>query len=360
MNKQGKHLVEFIQAGSGRAGLLAAGLLTCALALSACNTPTKAVESAREEARAAADAQKAAAENESNVIKQESTVSRKGTNIKAIVNGQPITNYDVSRRAAFLRLRKVGGDRNAKALEEMVEQAIKTQEAAKRGTLAGDAQVDSAFANFAKSNRMSATQMARVLSQSGVPINHFKDFIRTQMSWSSTIRSKYRAETQSKSTAEAIFSLKESGSDIPEENEYILEQTIFVIPEGKSKSYLSQRRAEALAFKQGFTKCGETASRAVGLRDVTVRTLPRTLEIQLPPLWKDDLAKLDQGQVTDIKNTEKGVEFIAICSKRSVSDDNVARVVSQQNDFDKFNEAGDEVSKEYFEELKSQATIIYR
>jgi peptidyl-prolyl cis-trans isomerase SurA len=207
---------------------------------------------------------------------------------------------------------------------------------------------------------MSATQLSQVLGKSGVTVPHFKDFIRGQMSWSRTVTGKFRAETVSKSTSDAMFEIRKSGEDKPETYEYIMEQTIFVIPSGQSKAVLSQRRAEALAFKQGFTKCGETAAKAVGLRDVTVRSLPRSFEEQLPPEWKDELADTAEGETTGIKNTSKGVEFIAVCSKKLVSDDSAATVVSQQKDFDSFNESGNEQAQAYYDELKAAAKIIYR
>ncbi|MGB7287685.1 MAG: SurA N-terminal domain-containing protein [Salaquimonas sp.] len=340
---------------------MASGAIALALLLSACNTPTKAVESAAqlEQAEATAE-QEAEAELKSNVIRQKSTVTKKGTNISAIVNGQAITNYDVQRRVAFLKLRRVSGNRNDKALEELVEQNLKLQEANLRGTRASDTQVDGAFANFAKSNRMSTNQLGNMLGQSGVSIGHFKEFIRGQMSWSRTVQGKFRSDTVSKSTSDAIFQIRKEGGEKPTSNEYLLEQTIFVVPAGSSKSVISQRRTEALAFKSTFTKCGETITKAAGLRDVTVRTLPRSLELQLPPNWKDEISKLDEGQTTKIQNTDKGVEFIAVCSKKLVSDDNVAIVTNQQSEFDKFNESSDQAGADYLAELKSKAKIIYR
>jgi len=295
---------------------------------------------------------KSAAET-SNVIRQKSTVSQKGTTIKAVVNGQPITNYDVRRRAAFLKLRRVSGNRNQKALDELVEQSIKMQEARRTRSVASDAQVNDAYANFAKSNRMSSSQMTRVLGQAGVTAPHFKEFIRGQISWNRAVGSKFRTKTQQKTAADTMFEIRQSGGVKPETNEYVLEQTIFVIPSGKKKSLLKKRRAEALAFKKGFVACGQTASQAVGQRDVVVRSLPRSLEPQLPPEWKDELKKTPEGQTTAIKNTDKGVEFIAVCKKRVVSDDNAARIVSQSKEFDSFNEKGDEIAGEVLKEMNS-------
>ena len=310
------------------------------LALTGCNTPTTAVDSADQPQQE--DVENSAAENadstktNSNIIRQPSTVSQKGTRIRAVVNGEPISTYDVQKRSAFLALRRVGGNRNERALEELVEDKIKIQEAKRRNVVANDSEVDASFANFAKSNRMSVSQMNTVLNRSGVTSAHFKEFIRGQISWNRTVGEKFRAETSSRTQQQTMSALRDSGGEKPETTEYLMEQIIFVIPAAKRKSMLSQRRQEALAFKQKFTRCGETLKLAAGLRDVTVRTLARTLEPRLPLLWKDDLIKIAEGQTTGVKDTERGVEFLAVCSKRIVSDDRTAQIVEQAKEFEVF------------------------
>jgi peptidyl-prolyl cis-trans isomerase SurA len=294
------------------------------------------------------------------IIQKPATVTQRGTNIEAIVNGRPITNYDVQRRTAFLRLRRVGGDRSEKALEELVEEAIKLQEARRVNLLASDEQVDEAFGRFASNNRMSKDQLSQVLGQAGVSASHFKDYIRSQISWQRIVGSRFRAETQNQSTQEAVLAMRRSGQDRPETNEYILQQVIFVIPSDKRKAMLSQRRQEAYAFKQQFTSCDQTAKQAVGLLDVTVRDLPRVLEPQLPEEWAEAVIAAKQGQTTDLQNTDRGVEFIAICSKKTVADDNAVKVIEQAQQFEEFNERGGEVAEKYLAELKSRAQIIYR
>jgi len=344
---------------------LCAGLL---IALVGCNTPTTAVENAADAQPAGvenqvadnADAAEPTAETGAKIIRQPSTVSKKGTSIRAVVNGDPITSYDVKRRAAFLSLRRVGGNRTEKALEELVEEKIKMQEATRRRVVASDGDVDASYANFAKSNRMTISQMNTVLSQSGVTSQHFKDFVRGQISWNRAVGEKLRAQSSAKTQQQTMSALREAGGEKPETAEYLMEQVIFVVPDAKRSSILNQRRQEAASFKQRFTRCGETVKMAAGLRDVTVRTLQRTLEPELPPLWKEDLIKTAEGQTTDIKSTERGVEFIAICSKRIVSDDRAAQIVEQAKEFETFNERGSEVADEFLKELKSASKIIYR
>lgn len=341
------------------------------LALGGCNTPTKAIDStgnssgAEQQTAQAEEGAEAVAESDDEgqpkIVRQPSTVSRKGTNIRAVVNGEPITNFDVQRRAAFLKLRRVGGDRSAKALEELTEEKIKMQEAARRRVVASDSEVNTSFASFAKSNRMSAAQMSSILNQSGVTSDHFKEFIRSQISWNRAVGSKFRSETTGKSAQETMSELRDSGGRKPETNEYLLEQVIFVVPEAKrNATSLKQRKAEATAFRQQFIACGQTVKQAAAIRDVTVRTLSRTLEPQLPPDWKDDVVNTPEGGTTNVRETEKGIEFLAVCSKKSVSDDNAARVLEQEKEFESFNDKGDEFSKSFLAELKSKSKIIYR
>ena len=367
-----------IPAGHGRPPLLqaAAFLLLLPLALAACNTPTSAVEEAGSSGQQSqvqqppADGTGEATGGETqdetqtaNIIHRKSTVSQKGTNIRAVVNGQPITNYDIQRRAAFLQLRRIGGDRSAKALEELVEQTIKMQEARRRNTLAGKREVDESFARFASSNRMSASQLDQILSRSGVTSEHFKEFIRGQMSWQRTVAQKFRSEaTSQKSTQDALFEIRQSGGAKPETTEYLIEQTIFVVPasHANDKGYIAQRSRDAQAFREQFIRCDETVKQAAGMRDVTVRKLPRVLEPQLPEEWSAELIALSQGGVTGVKKTDRGIEFLAICSKRSVNDDMAAQVMSQAEEFETFNERGSEISESYLAELKSKSQIIYR
>ena len=84
--------------------------------------------------------------------------------------------------------------------------------------------------------------------------------------------------------------------------------------------------AEANRMRGRVSSCDQTLAMAQNLRDVTVRDLGRILELQLPSNWADDIKGLRAGQTTNIKDTERGVEFIVVCRARQVSDDRVAQL----------------------------------
>eukprot|EP01035_Chromulina_nebulosa_P009890 gene9890-13329_t len=99
------------------------------------------------------------------------------TQVVAVVNKTAITNSDVNRRAAFLRLQRRGGNLQKIAKEEMVEEALKREEIARVGMSVSTAEVDASFERFAQSNNMSVKQLNSVLDQAGVGAAHFKAFI---------------------------------------------------------------------------------------------------------------------------------------------------------------------------------------
>lgn len=332
-------------------------IIILGLGASGC-TSTSAVKSAATE-----EAKKQAAEEKQETVKtgrQVRSVSKKGTHIRVLVNNTPITNYDVNRRAAFLKLRGIGGNRTKKAEEEMVEQALKIQEATRRRTLATPAQVNAAFAGFAKRNRASSAKMAGELNRIGVGADHFKGFIRTQMSWQRTVTGKFRSQTGRVSQQKAIFDLKKSGSDKPETTEYVIKQIVFVVPAARKKAILSSRRKEANSFRQRFTSCDEAIKLAKELRDVSVVDRGRILEPELPQEWKDSVIATPPGKTTKPLVTQRGVELMAVCSKRSISDDRTAQIVSQSKEFADFGKNGGKVADDYLAQLRKSATIVYR
>ncbi|MGF7006054.1 peptidylprolyl isomerase [Aminobacter sp. BE322] len=277
--------------------------------------------------------------------------------IKYIVNDVPITSYDIQRRAAFLKLQKRKGD----AGQEMVEQTLRQVEMKRLGIRISDKQVDDAYARFAGSNKLKPEQMNQILAQAGVTAGHFKEYIRTQMGWNQALGARFRSEQGGGGTSEqdAVRRMLQQGGAKPSATEYMLQQVIFVVPASERGS-IGKRKREADAMRGRFNGCEQTREFAKGLLDVTVRDLGRVLAPQLPPEWADQIKKLKAGGATPVRETDRGVEFIGVCSAREVSDDKVAQMVFQAEGAGAGNEKADELSKKYLDELRAKARIVTR
>jgi len=159
------------------------------------------------------------------------------------------------------------------------------------------------------------------------------------------------------SEQDVVRRMLEQGGEKPRATEYMLQQVIFVVPAAERSAKLGTRKREAEALRQRFRSCDTTREFAKGLIDVTVRDLGRVIEQELPPDWEKQVKATSAGGATTVRETERGVEFIGVCSTREVSDDRVAQMV-----FGAEQESGDneDLSKKLTGELRAKAQIVQR
>jgi peptidyl-prolyl cis-trans isomerase SurA len=278
--------------------------------------------------------------------------------IRVVVNNVPITSYDIQRRAAFLRLQQQGGNTQQRAMDEMIDQALRQQEMQRLNVRISEDQVSDAYNNFARSNNMSTSQLDSILAETGVTRSHFRDFIRAQMGWSQLLQARAHHDREAMSEQEVVRRMLEQGGQKPSTTEYMLQQVIFVVPAAERGARLGQRRREAEQLRARFQSCETTREFARGLIDVTVRDLGRVLQPQLPPDWANHITSTQAGRTTNVRDTERGVEFIAICSAREVSDDHVAQLVFESEQ--QGSGGMEELSNKYMSELRERSRIVRR
>lgn len=282
--------------------------------------------------------------------------------ISVLVDANPITSYDIQRRAAFLKLQRKTGNLNEMARKELTDDMLKRMEMKRRGITISDKETNEAFAGFASRNKLTPAQLSEVLNKAGVTPEHFKTFITVQMGWGRVLGAKTRS-TGMITEQDAAQRMRQQGGAKPSATEYLLQQVIFVIPADKRKALIGRRQQEANALRSRFQSCDTTRQLTKGLVDVTVRDLPRVLEQRLPGDWAEDVKKTAVGKTTPVHDTDKGVEFLAICSTRQVSDDRVAQLVFSVQDAEKKqggDAQGEKLSEDYLKELRAKARIVNR
>lgn len=278
--------------------------------------------------------------------------------IVAVVNKNPITSSDVARRAAFLRLQRQASSTTI-AREQLVEEALKREEIARVRMSVSTSDVDQAYARFAASNKLSPEQLTKVLTQAGVGPEHFKEYIAVQMSWPRLVNARFGGNRGRMSSEDLVQRMMEN-KEKPVTTEYFLQQIIFVVPDSKRNAILGKRKAEAESSRSKFPGCEQSKQFAATMLDVSVRDLGRVLAPELPADWKPLIEKTS-GTTTGTRVTERGVEYLAICNQRQVSDDFAAEVVFRAEDLGKEQAGeGNPNEKKYLDELRSKAQIDYR
>lgn len=275
--------------------------------------------------------------------------------LKAVVNNVPITSSDVAKRIALLRLQKTKGNLQKVALDQLIDDVLKREEVLRARMSVSTDDVNAAYIRFAASNKLQLKQLDQILNQSGVTVDHFKGFIAVAMSWPRVVSSRFGS---GKTSTQDVMAQLQAKGEKPKTTEYILQQMIFVVPANK-KGITGKRKAEAEASRKSYPGCDGAKAFAATMKDVSVRNLGRIMAPELPADWKPLIEKIKEGSTTSTRVTEKGVEYLAICKQREVSDDLAAETVFKAENLGK--NSGDEEdpnSKIYIDELRSKAQIV--
>ncbi len=287
-----------------------------------------------------------------------SDVAFAASEVKVIVNSQVITSGDIAKRVAFLKLQRQKGDLNKLAKEQLVDETLKRAEISRVRMSVSTTDVDAAFGRFASSNKMTTAQLSQILEKAGVGVEHFKSYIAVSMSWPRVVNARFGARSRM-SNDDLVTRMTENKTK-PVTTEYFLKQIIFVVPAAKRNAILNARKAEAQASRAKFPGCDQAKVFAATMRDVSVQDLGRVLAPEVPEMWKPLLEKASGNTTTPIV-TDRGVEYVAICSQRQVNDDVAAAAVFRAEDLGKNNPQGVSANdKKYMDELRSKAQIVYR
>ncbi|EJF90671.1 peptidylprolyl isomerase [Bartonella tamiae] len=278
--------------------------------------------------------------------------------VAVIVNGNAITNNDVRKRAAFLKLQQRKGNLNALAKEELIDEMLKRVEIKRRNIKINDDDVNNAYAGFAQQNNLTIDQLTQMLAQAGITAEHFKTYIGVQMGWGQLVSARYQSENGLISEQEAVQRMIKNGGKKPSTNEYSLQQVIFVVPANKRASIIGKRKQDANNFRAKFNGCNNLKQQSTTMLDVTVRNLGRILEPQLPEEWDKAVRSTPVGKMTPPIETKRGVEALAVCEIKKVSDDKVAQLVYSIEDSKKGGQAkAADLSDKYMKELRASARI---
>lgn len=279
--------------------------------------------------------------------------------IKVVVNDDAITSYDIAQRARLLQLttRRSAGAAKKAAVEELIDERIKVQEAERLKVTVSESQVDEAFASIASRTKMSPANLSAALSKSGVRPSSLKDRIRSEMAWADVVRRRFRASIQV-SEQDIIAALQKQGDDGDKTTtEVTLTQFIFVIPRNSSNGFKASRKREANALRGTFTSCEGGTALAQEYKEVVVKPLGIRLFPELPAAVKASLDGVDVGKLGKPLTTGNGIEVFAICNKREIKSDAAARNVIEA---DLRNKEGEMMARRHLRDLRRNAIIDYR
>ena len=280
-------------------------------------------------------------------------------NVVVLVNGDPITSYDIEQRSKFIQMATRKPAVRETVIEELINEKLKIQVGKRYKLEIGDKEVEAAFGEMGKRMRLNPQQLAQALAQGGVDPATLKSRIRADITWQQIVRGKFQSSFQirEKDVLAAVESRKKDDKEPAKEAigfEYILRPVLFIVPKGSPEAAIEARKREAEALRSRFQNCEQGLPFARALKDVAVRDPITKNSTDLTPELRDILDNTGVGRLTSPETTASGIELFALCAKKETKIDAPAvREVRQEL----FAEQFDAKSKRFLAELRRGAMI---
>jgi peptidyl-prolyl cis-trans isomerase SurA len=276
-----------------------------------------------------------------------------------VVNGDPITTFDVEQRTRFLQLANKKTPPRQEVIDELIDEKLKLQ-LPKRFDFSGsslDIEADNAFNRMAKGMHQTPKEFIAQLANSGVQPGTLKSRIKAEIIWTQVIRGKFQSSFQFNDN-EILKELETSKQEDQGGYDYTLRPILFVVPPRSPQLTIDTRRREAEALRARFENCNEGIPFARALREVIVRDQVTRSSADLPPPLREILEKTEVGRLTQPEQTQQGIEFYALCSKKQSNADNTPGKRAAREEL--YSKQFQVKSKQYLKELRAQAYIVYK
>ncbi|HEY0423720.1 MAG TPA: hypothetical protein VGC82_10390 [Rhodopila sp.] len=278
--------------------------------------------------------------------------------VAVMVNGEPITNYDIEQRSKlnFLTTHKAA-DRK-QVINELIDEKVKIKEGKKFGVDPGVSDIDQSFAAMSSRMRITPDQLTKSLESQGIRADTLKARIKAEMVWTSLVRGRYKESLQvgEKDVAAAV---QGSGDEKQEAEafEYKMQPIVLIVPRGSAPAAIEARQKEAEVLRNRVQTCDDANALFKSMQNAAIREAVIKTSADIPPVLRDLLDKTPIGHLTPPEVTKQGVEMVALCGRKPTTVDSPKKKAVRDKMFSDKYEAK---SKAYLQEVRKAAMIEYR
>lgn len=277
--------------------------------------------------------------------------------VVAIVNGEAITAFDIAQRTKIISVTNHRSPSRQEVLEELIEDRIKLQTAAKYNISPTDNEVNERFALIGSRSQLSPAGLSQALAAHGIQDKALKARIRADLAWMDLTRGRFRGGASQVREADIVQALEKKGAGGRGSVEMTLQPILFVIPRDQAESLAGVRMREAEALRSRLKSCEDAEQIARSLKEVVVRDKLIRTTADVSPALRQSIGKTPVGKALPPERTGQGVELYVICDKKEIMGDSPERrdvrdqIISEQ--------LQSEASR-YLRELRAKAAVDIR
>jgi len=266
---------------------------------------------------------------------------------KAYVTGLQRQAVDEARAGIIPTMRR-------KALEELIEERLKLQEAKKLTINIADADVDRMFADMAQRNKMTAAQFAEHVSQQGANASVIKSRIKASLAWREVVRKRYGHQISVSQRDVEALAMKAGG----EETQELKIALITIATPGKvDQSSMAARLAEAHSVRAAFRGCSSMPTLAKGRANSHYQDLGFKTTSTIAEPTRSLLLSARDNEMLPPNLSAGGVELYAVCGRRNLKlDEEKRQAAESQLTMQEF----EKLAQRYLHDLRKDALIEMR
>ena len=278
--------------------------------------------------------------------------------VVVVANGSPITELDIQQRMRLIATSSTAKPTRQEVINDLIDDRLKIAKAKVYGLEVSDSEVDQAFENMAKRQRITAQQFTQVLERAGIMPSTIKARVRAELTWNQLVRGRYGSSLQvGESDIARLMRERKDSESATVGYVYTLYPITFVIGRGLSEAAIEGKRREAENLRSRFLTCNEGLPLARALREVAVREPISRNSSDLAPQLRDLLGSMEVGRLTAPERTEQGLQMFALCAKKESAEDTPAKREAREQLYSKRFESE---AKKFLDEIRKQAMIEYK
>jgi peptidyl-prolyl cis-trans isomerase SurA len=278
--------------------------------------------------------------------------------VVVMVNGEPITNYDIEQRSKLNFLTTHKPSDRQQVINELIDEKVKIKEGKKFGVDPSASDIDQSYAAMSSRMRITPEQLTKSLESQGIRPDTLKSRMKAEMVWTSLVRGRYKESLQvgEKDVAAAV---QVSGDDklTADAFEYKMQPIVLIVPRGSAADAVEARRKEAEALRNRVQTCDEANSLFKSMQNAAIREIVTKTSADIPAVLRELLDKTPVGHLTPPEVTKQGVEMVALCARNPTTVDTPKKKEMREKMFLQKYEAK---SKAYLQEVRKASMIEYR
>lgn len=279
-------------------------------------------------------------------------------NIVVMVNGDPITDFDIEQRSKLDQLTTQKTPSREQVINELVDDRVKLKEGKKYGVDPGVSDINQSYDGMAQRMRISSDQLTKSLEAKGVRPETLKSRMKAEMVWTSLVRGRFKEKLMvgEKDVADKVR--QEGGEKLQiEGTEYKMQPIVLIVPRGSSQAFMETRHKEAEQYRARVGSCEEANSLFRSTPNATIRESVTKTTADLPEPLRKVLDDMPIGHLTPPEVTKAGIEMVALCSRKPTTIDTPKKREVREK---MYQEKYEKTQKAYLDELRKAAMIEYR